>query len=145
MTAHEVFVVDESKIVWSLGETFHLPIEVIPDGLEIVKEKLLRAYPFTEVNIKKKIRGANDFISDLGNRILMAQPKGVIKDPTEMEQTLFNDKDIKPYLIDTGFFYRFNRKQYLWPAKTGRLSSLRGETISSPIILLPIKSYFIYN
>ncbi|MBI4974052.1 ribose-5-phosphate isomerase A [Candidatus Roizmanbacteria bacterium] len=69
MTAHEVFVVDESKIVSNLGETFHLPIEVIPGGVVAVKEKLLRAYPFTTVNVKKGNDKKNDFITDLGNKI----------------------------------------------------------------------------
>lgn len=132
MTEHKVFVVDESKIVWSLGETFHLPIEVIPDGLEVVKEKLLRAYPFTEVNTKKENKGTNDFTTDLGNRILMAQPKSVIKDPTEMEQTLFNDKDIKPYLIDTGFFLSVQPKTVLVACQNGHIIQLnRRDTIQA--------------
>lgn len=130
MTANKVFVVDESKIVNNLGDIFHLPIEVIPDGLAKVKEKLLRAYPFAEVNIKKEDKRTNDFTSDLGNKILMAQPKSAIENPIQMEQTLLNDPDIKSYLIDTGFFLSVQPETVFVACQNGQIIQLnRGDTI----------------
>lgn len=130
MTEKKVFVVDESKIVSYLGETFHLPIEVVPSGVTKVKEKLLKSYPFTHVNIKKGNNKINDFISDLGNKILMAQPKGVIENPIQMEQTLLNDTIIKPYLIDTGFFLSVQPNIVLVACQNGQIVQLnRGDII----------------
>jgi len=131
MAKELVFVVDESKIVGDLGESFYLPIEVTPNGLAAVQHRLLTAYNFSTVDIKKD-EGGRDFETDLKNRVLMAKPNGIINDPKAMEQALLNDPEIKPYLIDTGFFLSVQPSTVLVACKNGEVLQLNIGDVVGP-------------
>lgn len=60
----------------------------------------------------------------------MAQPKNTIDDPVQMEQAILNDLDIKPLLIDTGFFLSVQPRTVLVACQNGQVVQLnKGDTI----------------
>ena len=92
-----VIVVDESKLVDVLGESYAVPVEVVPEALKVVQKKLsaLGADPVP----RPSPGAAGLWATDLGNRILDARfPR--IPDPAGLAAAL----DAIPGVIEHGLF-----------------------------------------
>lgn len=89
-----IVVATPDKRVERLGDTFPLPIEVVPFATDPVTE-VLEALGF-EVTP----RGDGDYRTDNGNAILDARMPGGIDDPEEMEVVLC----LVPGVVDNGLF-----------------------------------------
>jgi ribose 5-phosphate isomerase A len=92
-----VIVVDESKLVDALGESYAVPVEVVPEALKLVQKKLtaLGADPVA----RPSPGGPGLWVTDLGNRILDARfPR--IPDPKALASAI----DAIPGVIEHGLF-----------------------------------------
>jgi ribose 5-phosphate isomerase A len=92
-----VVVVDASKLVSRLGETFPVPVEVLPMAVAPVLRRLtaMGGKPAIRMGVKKD----GPVITDQGNMIVDVQFK-VIDDPARLEATLNNI----PGVLDNGIF-----------------------------------------
>lgn len=92
-----VVVVDESKLVNHLGETFPVPIEVLPFALYPVLRKLttMDCDPVIRMGVKKD----GPVITDQGNMVVDARFKR-IDDPAGLEVALNN----VPGIVENGIF-----------------------------------------
>ncbi len=93
--ARFVVLVDETKLVHRLGETFAVPIEVLSEAVPLVSRRL------EELGAAPAMRGGADtpFVTELGNRILDAR-FGRIEDPAALAAQL----DGIPGLLEHGLF-----------------------------------------
>jgi ribose 5-phosphate isomerase A len=92
-----VIVVDESKLVDVLGESYAVPVEVVPEAAKVVTRRLaeLGADPV----LRPSPGGSGPWVTDLGNRIVDARfPR--IPDP----RTLAASLDGIPGVIEHGLF-----------------------------------------
>ena len=91
---HLVIIVDESKIVDTLG-MFHLPVEVVPFGWEVTAQRL------TQLGAKTVLRQKDNqvFVSDNHNYILDCD-FGLIKEPSALHDQI---KAIVG-VVETGLF-----------------------------------------
>ena len=91
-----VVIVDESKMVDKLG-AFALPVEIIPESLRLIQDKLsaMGAKPELRMGIQKD----GPVITDNGNFILDAN-FGVIENPHELEVQL----NSIPGVVENGIF-----------------------------------------
>jgi len=93
--ARFVVLVDETKLVRRLGDTFPVPVEALEDALPLVRSRLEALG--AEV-ILRQAQGA-PFITELGNRILDAR-FGAIADPSMLAARL----DAIPGALDHELF-----------------------------------------
>lgn len=84
-----IVIIDETKLVKTLGEKYPLPVEVLPFACERVRKELER-------NFKKVEK--REFVTDNGNYILDCH--GLIQDPERLELTLNNT----PGEVENGLF-----------------------------------------
>ena len=99
-----VILVDESKVVSTLGLAFPLPVEVLPFALSPVLRALagLGGQP----EIRSALRKDGPVITDLGNMVVDVRfPEGV-KDPAELETKI----NMIPGVIENGLFIKVASK-----------------------------------
>lgn len=82
------------KLVRRLGDTFPLPIEVIPFARWAVERAL------TEIGFEVEVRGGGEYRTDNGNVILDARMPGGIPEPETMELLLA----LVPGIAESGLF-----------------------------------------
>jgi ribose 5-phosphate isomerase A len=93
-------VATDSKLVTHLGQTFAVPVEVVPEALSLVQEKLVKRGA-SPVVLRTPPNFAGPVYTDHGNLILDARfPK--ILDPAALEREL---KSI-PGVVESGVFNR---------------------------------------
>jgi len=92
-----VVVVDESKLVRRLGETFPVPVEVLPMALSPVLRRLeaMGGQPAVRMGVKKD----GPVITDQGNLVVDVQFEA-IDDPAALEAALNNI----PGVVENGIF-----------------------------------------
>jgi ribose 5-phosphate isomerase A len=100
-TRMEVIIVDDSKIVRTLGTKFPLPVEVVP-----FSHGRTRSY-MEELGCRAEMRGGDaPFVTDNGNYIYHLHFERGIKDPYELQRRL---KEI-PGVVETGLFLKMAKK-----------------------------------
>jgi ribose 5-phosphate isomerase A len=92
---HRVNVVDMTKLVSTLGQTFKLPVEVVPFGWAFAARQL------KALGCAPGLRRSGDglFVTDNGNYILDCIT-GEIPDPTDMEKRI----KLLPAVVEVGLF-----------------------------------------
>ncbi|HEY5267111.1 MAG TPA: ribose 5-phosphate isomerase A [Acidimicrobiales bacterium] len=94
-------VIDESKRVERLGQKFPVPVEVIPESLNLVRSQLLRSFPVQLMELRAAIAKDGPVITENGNLIL-----DVIF--TDIDVELDSRLNSLPGVIATGLFMGFN-------------------------------------
>ncbi|MCO5584767.1 hypothetical protein L7F22_038699 [Adiantum nelumboides] len=93
-----VIVVDQSKIVSELGQTFPLPVEVLPQAISAVLRKLVALGGVPE--IRSALRKDGPVITDLGNMVVDVRFPETIKDPSALEKEI----NMIPGVVENGLF-----------------------------------------
>lgn len=96
--ARFVVVVDQTKLVDSLGDRCPVPLEVVPDGLEFVTARLIAMGAKVVMRTTGGAKG-KPYVSELGNRILDAK-FGRIADPAALARQL----EALPGVVEHGLF-----------------------------------------
>jgi len=94
--AHFVVIVDESKLVSTLG-AFPTPVEVVPYALPWVERELARAFPAARYAVRE--RDGKPFATDNGNRILDVR-FGAIDAPADLAEAVHSIHGV----VDVGIF-----------------------------------------
>ena len=93
-----LIVVDETKLVQSLNQSFPLPVEVLPNAWKQVQEVI------SEMNgsssLRMATRKAGPVVTDQGNLILDVLFNDGIKNPKDIEMTINNI----PGVLENGLF-----------------------------------------
>ena len=93
-----LIVVDETKLVQNLNESFPLPVEVLPNAWKQVQEVI------SEMNCRSTLRmatkKAGPVVTDQGNLILDVLFNDGIKNPKEIEMSINNI----PGVLENGLF-----------------------------------------
>ncbi|NLX47234.1 MAG: ribose-5-phosphate isomerase RpiA [Euryarchaeota archaeon] len=100
-TLQEIIVVDDSKVVQTLGTKFPLPVEVVPFSHGRTR------YYMELLGCRAELRGGSEpFITDNGNLIYHLHFESGIEDPYDLQRKL---KDI-PGVVETGLFLKMAKK-----------------------------------
>ncbi len=93
-------LVDESKMVNKLGEKFPIPVEIIPNALNYVKEHLYRLGA-NEMKLRLAVNKDGPVITENGNFIVDCRFN-------EIRETL--EKDLKQItgVVESGLFLGYN-------------------------------------
>ncbi len=93
-----LIVVDETKLVQNLNQSFPLPVEVLPNAWKQVQEVIseMNGSSFLRMATKK----AGPVVTDQGNLILDVLFKDGIKNPKDIEMTINNI----PGVLENGLF-----------------------------------------
>ena len=93
-----LIVVDETKLVQNLNQSFPLPVEVLPNAWKQVKDSI------TEMNgsstLRMATKKAGPVVTDQGNLILDVLFKDGIKNPKDIEMSINNI----PGVLENGLF-----------------------------------------
>ena len=93
-----LIVVDETKLVQNLNQSFPLPVEVLPNAWKHVKDSI------TEMNgsstLRMATKKAGPIVTDQGNLILDVLFKDGIKNPKDIEMSINNI----PGVLENGLF-----------------------------------------
>jgi len=93
-----LIVVDETKLVQNLNQSFPLPVEVLPNAWKQVQEGI------SEMNgsssLRMAIKKAGPVVTDQGNLILDVLFNDGIKNPKEIEMSINNI----PGVLENGLF-----------------------------------------
>ena len=93
-----LIVVDETKMVQNLNQSFPLPVEVLPNAWKQVKEVI------SEINgsstLRMATKKAGPVVTDQGNLVLDVLFKNGIKNPKEIELSINNI----PGVLENGLF-----------------------------------------
>lgn len=92
-----VIIATEDKLVDRLGETFRLPVEVVPFAVPTVRRSLVERGYDVQVRIDPDDQ---PFITDNGNHLLDCRRDGGIEDPA-IEDLWF---DTRPGVVTSGLF-----------------------------------------
>ena len=93
-----LIVVDESKLVKKLNQSFPLPVEVLPNAWKQVQEVILEMNGISTLRMATKKAGP--VVTDQGNLILDVLFNGGIKNPKEIEMGINNI----PGVLENGLF-----------------------------------------
>ena len=93
-----LIVVDETKLVKSLNQSFPLPVEVIPNAWKQVKEVIFEMDGTS--NLRMAAKKAGPVVTDQGNLILDVLFEDGIKNPKEIEMSINNI----PGVLENGLF-----------------------------------------
>ena len=96
--AQFIVIVDDSKIVTQLGESFPIPVEVVPFTREWVKGRLAERFP--NATLTERMRDGTPYLTDNGNAILDCS-FGLIDDP----RTLATEIKAIHGVLDVGIFF----------------------------------------
>jgi len=94
-------VIDESKRVERLGQKFPVPVEVIPESLNLVRSQLLRSFPVRLMELRAAITKDGPVVTENGNLIL-----DVVF--TEVDPELDARLNSQPGVLATGLFMGFH-------------------------------------
>ena len=95
---HLLIVVDESKIVQNLNQSFPLPVEVLPNAWKQIQEVLSKMNGNSTLRMATKKAGP--VVTDQGNLILDVLFNEGIKNPKEIEMRINNI----PGVLENGLF-----------------------------------------
>ncbi|XP_024380516.1 uncharacterized protein [Physcomitrium patens] len=95
---HCVILVDETKVVKTLGLTFPVPVEVLPFALAPVLRAL--AALGGQPEIRTALRKDGPVMSDLGNMIVDVRFPDGVKNPAELERKI----NMIPGVVENGLF-----------------------------------------
>ena len=95
---HLLIVVDESKIVQNLNQSFPLPVEVLPNAWKQIQEVLSKMNGSSTLRMATKKAGP--VVTDQGNLILDVLFNEGIKNPKEIEMRINNI----PGVLENGLF-----------------------------------------
>ena len=93
-----LIVVDETKLVKNLNQSFPLPVEVLPNAWKQVQELITELNGSS--NLRMATRKAGPVVTDQGNLILDVLFENGIKNPKEIEMTINNI----PGVLENGLF-----------------------------------------
>jgi len=93
-----LIVVDETKLVQNLNQSFPLPVEVLPNAWKQVQEVISRMNGSSSLRMATKKAGP--VVTDQGNLILDVLFKDGIKSPKEIEMKINNI----PGVLENGLF-----------------------------------------
>lgn len=93
-----LIVVDETKLVQNLNQSFPLPIEVLPNAWKQVKDVILEMNGNSTLRMATKKAGP--IVTDQGNLILDVLFKNGIQNPKEIEMSINNI----PGVLENGLF-----------------------------------------
>lgn len=94
-----VLIVDETKIVQTLGENFPIPVEVLPEALEVVMHRLESFN--CNVTIRTGTGKVGPVITDIGNIILDVK-LDMIENPSSLDHELNNITGVVCHGLFTG-------------------------------------------
>ena len=104
---HLLIVVDETKLVQNLNQSFPLPVEVLPNAWKQVQEVI------SEMNGNSSLRmatkKAGPVVTDQGNLVLDVLFNEGIKNPKDIEMTINNI----PGVLENGLFVDLTDKVLL--------------------------------
>jgi ribose 5-phosphate isomerase A len=93
-------LIDESKRVTTLGEKAPVPIEVIPEALQLVQSRLLEEFDVREVELRMAIAKDGPVITEHGNLILEVKFSDLT---SELDVRL----NCVPGVVGSGLFFGF--------------------------------------
>ena len=93
-----LIVVDETKLVQNLNQSFPLPVEVLPNAWKQVEEVISEMKGSSSLRMATKKAGP--IVTDQGNLILDVFFDGGIKNPKDIELSLNNI----PGVLENGLF-----------------------------------------
>jgi ribose 5-phosphate isomerase A len=93
-----LIVVDDTKLVQKLNQSFPLPVEVLPNAWKQVQEVILEMNGISTLRMATKKAGP--VVTDQGNLILDVLFNGGIKNPKEIEMGINNI----PGVLENGLF-----------------------------------------
>ncbi|KAK9082009.1 hypothetical protein Syun_030991 [Stephania yunnanensis] len=91
-----VILADESKVVFQLGSTFPVPVEVIPPAISPVLRRLVTLGGIPE--IRSALRKDGPVITDLGNMVVDVSFPNGIENPADLEKSI----NLIPGVVDNG-------------------------------------------
>ena len=118
-----LIVVDETKIVENLNESFPLPVEVLPNAWKQVQEVISEMKGSSSLRMATKKAGP--VVTDQGNLILDVLFTDGIKNPKEIEMTINNI----PGVLENGLFVDLTDKVLV-----GKIEN------NSPLVYSPSRS-----
>ena len=117
-----MIVVDETKLVQKLNQSFPLPIEVLPNAWKQVQEVISEMNGVSTLRMATKKAGP--VVTDQGNLILDVLFNGGIKNPKDLEMIINNI----PGVLENGLFVDLTDKVLV-----GRIEN------NSPVVYSPSK------
>ena len=93
-----LIVVDATKLVQNLNQSFPLPVEVLPNAWKYVKDVISEMHGNSTLRMATKKAGP--VVTDQGNLILDVLFNEGIKDPKEIEMSINNI----PGVLENGLF-----------------------------------------
>ena len=93
-----MIVVDETKLVKNLNQSFPLPVEVLPNAWKRVQEVILDMNGIS--NLRMATKKAGPVVTDQGNLVLDVLFNDGIKNPKEIEMSINNI----PGVLENGLF-----------------------------------------
>ena len=93
-----LIVVDETKLVQNLNQSFPLPVEVLPNAWKQVQEVISEMNGISTLRMAKKKAGP--VVTDQGNLVLDVLFKDGIKNPKDIEMSINNI----PGVLENGLF-----------------------------------------
>ncbi len=108
-----LIVVDETKIVQNLNESFPLPVEVLPNAWKQVQEVISEMHGSSTLRMATKKAGP--VVTDQGNLILDVLFKDGIKNPKDIEISINNI----PGVLENGLFVDLTDKVLVGKIENG--------------------------
>lgn len=93
-------LIDETKRVTTLGEVVPVPIEVIPEALQLVQSQLLNEFDVREVELRMAVAKDGPVITEHGNVILEVKFREIT---SELDVRL----NCVPGVVGSGLFFGF--------------------------------------
>ena len=117
-----LIVVDETKLVQNLNQSFPLPVEVLPNAWKQVQEMIAEMHGSSTLRMATKKAGP--VVTDQGNLILDVLFNDGIKNPKEVEMSINNI----PGVLENGLFVDLTDKVLV-----GKIEN------SNPVVYSPTK------
>ena len=108
-----LIVVDETKLVQNLNQSFPLPVEVLPNAWKQVQAEILEMNGSSNLRIATKKAGP--VVTDQGNLILDVLFNDGIRNPKEIEMTINNI----PGVLENGLFVDLTEKVLVGKIENG--------------------------
>ena len=108
-----LIVVDETKLVQNLNESFPLPVEVLPNAWKQVQEVILKMNGSSTLRLATKKAGP--VVTDQGNLVLDVLFNNGIKNPKDIEMSINNI----PGVLENGLFVDLTDKVLVGKIENG--------------------------